>query len=159
LYVLQDNIQDQVNLICVALLLNSNNSNLYLTLYRLSGQNFSDGFSVGLAGATPPDASDVKTQLPEVLGGCFFVDPAYRIWHRFKGRMYVHSAVGGQSVRAALTALPEKINFFRVGTFMSRQMVANEKVLACFFIVCRRKLFFPGLLRPFGCWFNQVPKD
>ncbi len=130
-----------------------------LTLYRLSGQNFSDGFSVGLAGATPPDASDVKTQLPEVLGGCFFVDPAYRIWHRFKGRMHVHSAVGGQSVRAALTALPEKINVFLVGTFMFRQTLANGKVLASFSIVCRRKLFFPRLLRPFGCWFNQVPKD
>jgi hypothetical protein len=65
-----------------------------LTLYRLSGQTDSDGFSVGLAGATPPDARDTETQLPEVLGGCFFVDPAYRIWRRFNGRKFVHSTVG-----------------------------------------------------------------
>ncbi len=48
-----------------------------LTLYRLSGQIFSEGFSVGLACATPPDARDMKTQLPKVLGGCFlWIPPA-----------------------------------------------------------------------------------
>ena len=40
--------------------------------YRLSGQIVFDGFSVGLAGATPSDARDPKDQLSEVPDGCFF---------------------------------------------------------------------------------------
>jgi hypothetical protein len=114
-------------------------SNLLLTLYRLSGQNFSDSFSVGLAGATQPDASDVKTQLPEVLGGCFFV-----MTTEF-GTVLKEECMSVRQLGVKVSGLhkqpfPKKLIFF--GTWMSRQMVANGKVLASFFIVCRRKLFF-----------------
>ena len=66
---------------------------LSLTLYRLSGQIFSDGCSVGLARATPPDTRHENSAAQSVRR-LFFVDPAYRIWRCFNGRKFVHSIVG-----------------------------------------------------------------
>ena len=68
-------------------------TNFLLTLYRLSGQIVFDDFSVGLANATPSDARHLRSQLPEVLGDCFFVDSVYRIWRRLNGSKFFHSKV------------------------------------------------------------------
>jgi len=85
----------------------------------MSGQTVFDGLSVDLAGATPPDTRYLKSQLPEVLVGCFLWIPRAP----FKRKQVCSFDSRGLKWQYNPKSHFRDIPFFRIGTYQDRQAV------------------------------------